>query len=184
MADPYTFLDDRLRAVLFEGRGTDGALGADAQDVAIPAGRFRVEVDQAPLTSQGYPGERFDRALRWEWEETDLYPRNPCDSDQLVAARLTVTHGVVYGDALARWLQLATGETEAVARTRPKVRLLDDARRICAALESPALVRDGTEVDPIPVGCEREGNAVVTDLGGGRMVATSVYLFTFRTSLR
>lgn len=183
MAAPYVFLHQRLVDILINGRGATGLLGTEAQERSIAAGYFRTEFQQSPLTSPGYAKEYFDRALRIEWSaELDDLDRNPCDAEQILSARITIAHGVVFGDAAQPFLQPTTPSTPAVAILQPQQRALSDARLVRRALECPDLLRDGTETDPVPIGCEREGSATLQELGGGKLLVTSAFVLTYRAS--
>lgn len=185
MANPYTWLRDRIGAVVVDGRGADGSLGAEAQARAIPVGRFRRAAENAPLRDASYPPEAFDRAVQLDWlDDGDLEGvNNPLNLNQLLTARLSITHGVVYGPALASWAMLLAGEVAADAVRGAKERALNDAERIKIALHwGNGLLRDGTETDPVPVACVRTGATSLVDLGNGRLVVTSIYELTFRTT--
>jgi hypothetical protein len=184
VADPYVFLQQRLLDILLNGRGVDGALGAAAQARAVAVGHFRAEFQQAPLGDAAYPKERFDRALRVQWlaETDEASNRNALDLEQILSARVTVSHGVIYGEASGRFFYPLGVEDPAAALLTPQQRALADARLVRRALEWPDLLRDGTETDPVPIGCEREGGTNLQELGGGKLLASSVYLLTYRTS--
>lgn len=179
MADAYQALDDRVRAILFEGRGADGALGVDALQKSIPAARYRAERDGCPLTDPSYQAEYFDRAVRLEWAG-DQGDTNPLDNAHVLEARLLVHVGIAAGPALAPWVYPAGLEDAEAAVLRPYPRGMNAVRRIVRALECPDLVRDGTEVDPVPIGITREGATTSSNLGGGRMVFTTAFLFLYR----
>jgi len=177
VADPYVTLDARVRAILFEARGADGALGADALALHVPAGRYRTERDQCPLTDPSYEAEYFDGAVRLEWG-AESGENNPLDNVQIKTARLLVHLGVAGSQAMAPWVfPLSDG---ASATLRPYPRGMGKCRRITDALECPDLVRDGTEVDPVPIGITAAGDTTPTNLGGGRMVFTTPYDFLYR----
>jgi len=185
MTTPHVWLRDRVLAVLVDGRGADGAFGAEAQARAIAVGRFRRAADNAPLADPSYPPEAFDRAVQLDWlEGEDLDGmQNPLDLDQLLSARFSLTHGCVYGPALAPWAMLYGSEVAADAVRAARERALDDAQRIKTALHwVHGLLRDGTETDPVPIACVRQGATTFQDLRDGRLVATSFYALTFRTT--
>lgn len=181
MADPYVTLDARVRAILFDARGADGALGTDAQAMSIPDGRYRAEHDQCPLTDPSYESEYFDGAVRLEWgaaTRAEEGGSNPLDNVQLWESKLLVHLGVAGSQAMAPWVFPLTDGASATLRPYP--RGMGKCRRITDALECPDLVRDGTEVDPVPIGITAEGDTAATNLGGGRMMFTTAYSFLYR----
>ncbi len=79
--DYLSEIDARLRAVLFDGRGVDGALGPEAQSRAIVAGTFRPVAENASLADSSYPAEQFDRAISVRFSEVvDDVVNNPYSS--------------------------------------------------------------------------------------------------------
>ncbi|MDB4930533.1 MAG: hypothetical protein JWM10_3017 [Myxococcaceae bacterium] len=185
MSNPFVWLRERVLAVLVDGRGADGALGAEPQARAIAVGRFRRAAKNAPLRDPSYPAEAFDRAVQLDWlDDGDADGvQNSLDLTQYVTARFSLTHGVVYGPALAGWAMLYGTEVAADAVVGAKERAFNDAERMKVPLHYlNGLLRDGTETDPIPVACVRQGATSTVDLGGGRLLATSIYELQFRTT--
>ena len=181
MSDLYAHLRDRLTAIVVDGRGADGSLGAEAQARSIPAGRFRRASQNLPLRDPNYPGGAFDRAVRVDWlAESDDTPNNPVNHPHFYVARVSVSHGVLYGPALAGATALASGESASVAVADYQERALSDARRIRRALACNALIRDAADTVSCPIGCFRDGETTLDDLGGGRLVVSSGLVFRYR----
>ena len=63
MTSAYATLEARLYDIMVNGRGVNGALGADALAKSIPVGRFRAARQNAPLRDTTYPSVDFDRAV-------------------------------------------------------------------------------------------------------------------------
>lgn len=185
MSDIYGTLRGRALAIVTGARGHDGSLGPDAQEKSIPALRFRDAVAGAPLRDPTYPSESFDRAVRLDWlaEVDSEGVNNPLDGPQIMDARVTVTHGVTYGAALAAFVATAGSEVGADVVLLAQERALRDARRIKRALACPGLIRDSADdaAGIVPIACVREGSTTLETLGGGRMLAVTVYQYTFQT---
>lgn len=183
MSNPYLALRDRLLAIVVDARGADGSLGADALAKHIPAGRFRRAHQGAPLRDAAYPAGAFDRAVRVDWlSEADDGANNPLDDPHFYAARVSVTHAVVYGAALPAAVSPAAGETRATVALQPQERALMDARRIRRALGCPDLLRASGDTDPVPLSCVREGDTILEDLGNGRMLAVTAYTLRWQSN--
>ena len=71
----------------------------------------------------------------------------PLDGPHFYAARVSVTHALLYGTALSAALSTATGETAATVALQPQERALMDARRIRRALGCPDLLRAAGDTD-------------------------------------
>lgn len=171
--DYLSEVESRIRAVLFEGRGTDGSLGADAQARSIAAGVFRPAAEASPLTDPAYPGEQFDRAVSLRFTAVvDDTTNNPYSSPQWERVTMNVNVGYQYGAASTAFVDPQGAETQAVQKFRPDRRGINDSRRIKQALEFNDL--RGLDTDPIMVRCERTtGDGA--DLGGGRYVMTTTF---------
>jgi len=159
VSNPYLALRNRLLAIVCDARGADGSLGADALAKSIPLGRFRRAQDGAPLRDPAYPAGALDRAVRVDWlsEADDEGGNNPLQAPHFYAARISVTHALLYGTALSAALSVASGETAATVALQPQERALMDARRIRRALAFPELrekgvgkaLCDGLHVSPL-----------------------------------
>ena len=183
MSNPYLTLRDRLLAIVCDARGADGSLGSDAQAKSIPVGRFRRAQDGSSLRDPSYPAGAFDRAVRVDWlSEADDGSNNPLDGPHFYAARVSVTHAILYGSALSAAVSTATGETAATVALQPQERALMDARRIRRALACPDLLRASGDTDPVPLACVREGETTLEDLGNGRMLAVSMYTLRWQSN--
>lgn len=177
MSNAFLTMESRLYAILCDGRGADGTLGPDALAKSIPAGRFRRAKDSSPLGDPTYPPDLFDRAVRVEWlaDADEPSPNNPMDDPQHRLASVAISHGVLYGTALAAFLALTGAEVASTVVLQPKPRALNDAMRAQRALACPSLLRGGTALDPQPLACVREGATTLEDLGEGRMLAVTNY---------
>ena len=91
------WLPHRALAIVCTGRGTDGSLGAVAQNRAIASGRFRASPSNAPLESLGM--ESLDRAVRLAPMSTEDTPgpNNELSSAQLRTVRVALDVGYVRG---------------------------------------------------------------------------------------
>jgi hypothetical protein len=178
----YATLEARLYDIMVNGRGVNGALGADALAKSIPVGRFRAARFNAPLRDTTYPSVDFDRAVFVEWlaDADDPTINNPIDNPQHREARVAVCNAVTYGTAVTDFLVLAGTEVAATVIDQPRQRALNDSARIQRALGNPDLLRGGTPLDPAPLACVREGGTTLEDLGSGRMLATTVYALRYQ----
>lgn len=171
--DYLSEVEARIRAVLLEGRGTDGTLGPAAQARAIGAGTFRAAAENAALTDPSYPGEQFDRAISTRFADTtDDIVNNPYSSPQWERITLEISVGYQYGAASTAFIDPQGNETAAVQRYRADRRGVGDSRRIKQALEFNDL--RGLDTNPIMVNCTRVRGAG-TDLGGGRYVMVNTF---------
>lgn len=180
MSNPYLALRTRVEDILFNGRGADGSLGADAQNKSIPVGRFRTSVDNAPV--RGVPSSWTDRAVRLDWRSMgyDGLVPNPLDGPQIKVARVLVSHAVVYGADNAGQVVAASGETPATVVLQSQERALMDADRIIRALQCPSLIRDTADTNPVPLACTMDGECVLDDGGDGRMYASSQFVLRYQ----
>lgn len=182
MTSAYATLEGRLYDIMVNGRGANGALGADALAKSIPVGRFRQARMNAPLRDATYPSVDFDRAVFVEWlaDADDPTINNPIDSPQHREARVAICNAVTYGNAVTDFLVLTGSEVASTVIDQPRQRALNDSARIQRALGNPDLLRGGTLLDPAPLACVREGGTTIEDLGGGRMLATTVYALRYQ----
>lgn len=177
--DYLSEVEARIRAILFDGRGTDGALGPEAQARAIAAGTFRPAADNAALSDSSYPGEQFDRAVSTRFAAvTDDVVNNPYSSPQWERLTLEITVGYQYGQASTAFVDPQGNETAAVQRYRPDRRGIGDSRRIKQALEFNDL--RGLDTDPVMVMCLR-GDARGVDLGGGRYLTVNTFALVLQS---
>lgn len=183
MASAFDPVKARLVAVVCGGRGADGSLGVDAQARSIPAGRFRKGLRNTPLRDPGYPKAGFDRATRWTWvddgDEQDPNYEGDSPERHVTRVRLEVGYLTAKGDEHVVKLAGGTGETAAGALADPEARAMTDARRIKRALAWHELVQGGG-LDPDIRGVHREGATTTEDLGGGRLVSTTVFVLLLR----
>jgi len=183
MTTAFETLRQRIFDIIVSGRGADSSLGPDALQKSIPTGRFRASTDRSPLQDPSYPATTFDRAVHLEWvSDEDDADNNPLTSPQFMLARITISHGIYYGTGVSAFLSAATGETRATVALTPQERGLNDALRIKRALACPDLLRGGTTIDPVPLGCTREGATSLVDLGGGRLLVVTQYALRYQTS--
>lgn len=177
--DYLSEVEARINAILFDGRGVNGALGPDAQARAIAAGTFRRAAEFAALSDPSYPGEQFDRAasLRVTAVVDDVV-NNPYSSPQWERVTLEISVGYQYGAASTDFLDPQGNETAAVQKYRADRRAIGDSRRIKQALEFNDL--RGLDTDPVMVMCTRaEGRG--TDLGGGKYVMTNTFALVLQS---
>lgn len=196
MATLFEPLTDRILAVVCDGRGSDGALGAEALTRHIPAGRFRRVAGEGkawrsnrlddPLRSPQYPLESFDRAVQVRWlDDTDENGAgNPYELPQECRATFALEIGLVYHEQAARFVRESGSETEteAVEPLALRARGLNDQRRVKRALELNELVRAAGD-DPVINGIVREGKAAIEDLGKGRALAVATFTLHYELDL-
>lgn len=170
----------RLDAILAQGRGADGSLGAGAQLRAIPAGAFRPSPQGAPLTEARVSTEAWDRAYSmWALSlGVGPYDNRTRQSSQLREVRVALDVGYLYGDT-ATFIHAWPGSTESPTAVVYQVtqRALGDAERISRALCFADLYQDASD-DPVLVAISRDGDSVVTDLGAGRITVRTIYRVT------
>lgn len=182
MTSAFATLEGRLYDIMVNGRGANGSLGSDAQAKSIPVGRFRQARMNAPLRDTTYPSVDFDRAVFVEWlaDADDPTINNPIDNPQHRVARVAICNAVTYGNAVTDFLVLSGTESAATVIDQPRQRALNDSARLQRALGNPDLLRGGTVLDPVPLACVREGGTTIEDMGGGRMLATTVYALRYQ----
>ena len=172
MSDLLSAIETRLDAILADGRGVDGALGAAAQARAITAGTFRRQADNAALDDPSFPAEAFDRGytLRFTSAAPEPATNNPFQTPQFSRIALVITVGYLYGAALPALVDAQGSETQAASVYRADRRALSDGWRIERALVFPDL--RGLDTDPVMVVCSRV-STTWQDLGGGRSLGVT-----------
>lgn len=170
--DYLSAVEARLDAILADGRGVDGSLGADAQARAITAGTFRRQSDNAALDDPSFPAESFDRAYVLRFVEAAPTPstNNPFQSPQFQRITLVVSVGYFSAAAQQAIVDNRGTETQAGAIYRADRRAQSDGWRIERALVFPDL--RGLDTDPVMVECSRRGTSW-QDLGGGRSLGVT-----------
>ncbi len=176
-------VQQRLTAIVAEGRGVDGSLGADAMARSIPAGTFRVTPGNGPIDDTNLPPERYDRAFFWRWDSAfdDPTNNNPIQTVLIEAYRVTLAVGYYTGlraDDLAKPITGTDSASTMVEQAR--YRALSDARRLKVALEYPDLYRSVSD-DPSIVGVRRE-TSVISDRGNGRLVCETSLVVTIQSN--
>lgn len=176
MATLLSAVEARLDAVLAQGRGADGSLGADAQARAIAANQFRKAPEGAPLRDPEVPGESFDRGYSWEWRSIGDEPttNNPLHVPQFRRCLVDLTVGYAFGANASGFVRTLGSETGTAGVRRARQRALEDGERIARALVFPDLTRGGT--DPVIVGVLRESATVSEAIGPGRVVSVTTYV--------
>ena len=175
----------RVDAILSQGRGADGALGAQAQVRSIPAGVFRPPPNNAPLGDATLGTESYDRAYRREELsiEDDPYANNTLSSSQLRVMRVALDVGYVYGEA-STFIRTWPGTTESASAVvwEARQRAISDAERIKRALCFQPLYQAAGD-DPAIVVITRSGATEINDLGAGRLVARTVFSVTLQLNV-
>lgn len=180
MSDYLSAVESRLDAILAQGRGTDGALGPEAQARAIAAGTFRKQADNAALDDPSFPPEAFDRGyvLRFVGLADAPGPNNPYQSPQFRTVTLRVIVGYLYGAALPALVDAQGTETQGTAIYRADRRAISDGLRIDRALRFPPL--RGLDTDPVMVECRRLSTEW-QDLTGGRSLGTTTFALVLQS---
>lgn len=175
----------RTDAILAQGRGADGSLGAGAQLRSIPSGVFRPTPNNAPLTDDRLGSESVDRAYRREVMDigSGPYARNTLASSQLRLARIAFEVGYVYGQASA-FVRVWPGTTESASTSvwEARERAISDAERIERAMTFAGLYQESGD-DPMIVYLMRDGTTDLLDLGAGRLIARTVYVVTLEENV-
>lgn len=178
-------LMSRVVAIVAQGRGSNGALGAEAQVRSIPAGAFRTTPNGAPMTETRITTEAWDRAFSmWALSiGVGSYDNRTRQSSQFREVRLAVDVGYVYGENSA-FVHVWPGSTESAATVVYQVtqRAIGNAERISRALCFIDLYQDISD-DPIIVAISRDGDSVVTDLGAGRLLCRTIYRVTLELNV-
>lgn len=128
-------VQDRLVAVLAQGRGASGTISPDATPRAIPSGYFRYT--RAPLTDVGLSVSAFDRglSLRWVASRDGIPPNSPLYSFEEQEFGVEVCVGYLVGDAQTPAVhKLTASESATDAVQLARMRALSDARMIERAL--------------------------------------------------
>lgn len=180
-------LRERIYAVLCEGRGADGSLGALAEARSIESGTYarstRVQGFEGAraLRDPSYPLKDFDRAVAVEWDSTEDEAGAPNERDgaalRVLSLRLTV--GYMLGTGQARRARVQSPETQVEAVAQADERALEDADEMRLALALSDLV-GGDGLSPSIVGAlTRVGPSVNRLLPtGDRLVCESRYELT------
>ena len=176
MAQRLDGVETRLSAILLTGRGVDGSLGADAQAVAIPSGKYRRRDRPSTLRDRAYPPELFDRTVDYVWREsadesdgggaTGEYA-----SPSLRRYRLDLQVGYLWGESWLTYLRVTAPETAATAATYPHRRQANDAEEIRLACCFPGLFQVAGD-SPFIVGITPAGARTYEDVGPGRRLTT------------
>jgi hypothetical protein len=184
VTQPLDAASTRLVAILTQGRGADGSLGAEAQTCSIPADRFRLSQSNAPLRDGSQNRGALDRAIRLEWSsiEDAGAPDNELDSVQLrwLHLSLQVAYVQAQGD-VAAFAKTIGSETAAAVIQDARKRALSDAERIRKAVTSPFLFPYGS-TDPVLLSCDREAPTTLEDLGDGIVIATTPYRVLYQAN--
>lgn len=178
MSQRLDTVETRLDAILLSGRGADGTLGADAQAVAIPSGKYRRRARPTSMQDRAYPPEEFDRTLDYVWlqsaDESDGGgATNEYASPSLRRYRLDLQVGYLWGESWITYIRhrSATGETQLHAATYPYPRQANDAEEIRLAVAFPGLFQVSGD-SPFIVGITPAGARTFTDVGPGRRLTT------------
>lgn len=146
----------RIDEILFEGRGSDGALGDEAQTLAIPAEQFVRCV--SPLRDVREPSHAPHRALWRAWQAFNTSPErvNSRDPNVLADYALTIETQYVAANGLGGFVRAAGSEDKDESATDPSVAAMSDAMRIRAAITLPALYQQSGDnpaiIDLSPLG--------------------------------
>lgn len=172
-----TGLRSRIDAILSEGRGVDGSLGAQAQIRAIPAGAFRGTPDNCPLTDAQLGAESVDRAYAVTFlsSSDDPLTNRVLSSAQVRTVVVVLDVGYVYGQ-LAAFVHPWPGSTESASTVvwQASQRAISDAERIKRALCFFGLYQHSGD-DPAIVSIARNGASQVVDLGAGRLSCRTLF---------
>lgn len=171
MTDALAQIDDRLAAVLFDGRGADLSLGALAARESIAPRTFR-RVYQ-PLDDPRLDGSMFDRGAWLKWTSSDEAPRNVLDPDRVETHALELQIGYIHGAALGSLAHVTPDETQADAVKHSRRRAHADATKIVGALACGDLFQGGmTGVEILSV---TRVSLAVDELADGRVLARSTF---------
>lgn len=176
MAQRLDGVETRLSAILLTGRGVDGSLGADAQAVAIPSGKYRRRDRPSTLRDRAYPPELFDRTVDYVWRESADESdgggaTNEYASPTLRRYALDVVVGYLWGESWLTYLRVTAPETAATAATYPHRRQANDGEELRLALCFPGLYQDAAD-SPFIVGITPAGPRTYEDVGPGRRLTT------------
>lgn len=174
-------LEARIIDVVCNAYGS--ALSAAAQALAIPAGRFRLLPGLGVLRDEGISTEAFDRGVEIEWLGAADWPEpgNSQDATAIRRARFRLHVGYLFGkETPTSMIHLASGtsETAAVALKYARRRALSDAETIATALGFPEIATGGS-LNPAIVECYRDGETVIDQLSGGRIVSVTPFMMLF-----
>ena len=181
----FDALEDRITAIVCQGRGIDGSLGTDAQSRAIAAGYLRKPQTDASVRDVAVPAEEFDRFASIEWLAVGDEPEvsNEYDTPQIVSLRCNLLVGYVAATALSGFAHVHGSETAANAVAHWRRRALGDAQRIKHALCFHGLA-GGTLTDGIDwIACRRDGTSALEELGDGRALCATPLVITAQYTL-
>lgn len=172
MAQLFDDVEDRIHAVLCQGRGASG-MSSDAAARSVTSGHFRRPQTDASVRDPAYPAEEFDRAVQIEWLAVgDVNEAsNEYDGVAIRVARCNLLVGYFAAPALSGLARIIGSETAAGAVTHWRRRALGDAERIKRAL-CFAEIAAGTLASTVEwVGCTRDGETTLEDIGEGRALS-------------
>lgn len=184
MAQLFDDIEDRIHAVLCQGRGTSGMSG-DAAARALTAAQFRRPTTDASVRDPAYPEEEFDRAVQIEWLAVGDVNEASNEYDGVAnrVARCNILVGYFAAPSLSGLACILGSETAAGAVTHWRRRAMGDAERIKRALcfsEIPS----GTLASTVEwIGCVREGETTLEELGEGRALSITTYRINFEYPL-
>lgn len=172
--DFFTPIENRLQAILADGRGVDGSLGAEAQARAIVAGTFRRPSDNSDLADPNQPPETFDRGfvIRFRNIMSEPGTANPYNMPQFHRVDVAVSVGYLYSAGVANAVNPKGTETANGAAVRPDRRALSDGRRIERAIRFGPL--RGSDTNPSMIAAFDFATAW-QDLGGGRSLGVTTF---------
>lgn len=173
--------DTRIRSILFEGRGSTTGFTTEAQNAALPMGRF-FEFDQDySIDDPQCAVSACDRRVQLDWDAVeDLAPGvlNEQDTFAVENYTLIVSNCVIYGPDTASHVKPYGSEDKATIKRfqAAKRRVLGDAKEINRALSFKELYQGGT--DPAILLIRRVGASQVQRIsgsGGYRLIAATTY---------
>lgn len=160
MSHRLTQATARFAAILFEGRGADGSIGAEAAACSIPSGQFRRSF--APLRDAAEPTAVLHRGVYLWWAQSLPKPESTNARNQKILSEhtLRVEVGYLMGTAGEGFVHPAPATTESASTSvrEPSLIANSDASRIAAALEWPELYQDSSD-DPAIVDVQLIGIA-------------------------
>ena len=181
----FDALEDRIHAVVCQGRGIDGSLGADAQSRAITAAYLRRPQTDASVRDVAVPAEEFDRSVSIEWLAVGDEPEvaNEYDTPQIVSLRCNLLVGYVAATALSGFAHIHGSETAANAVAHWRRRALGDAQRVKHALCFLALSGGALTGGVEWIACRRDGTSTLEELGDGRALCATPLVITAQYTL-
>jgi hypothetical protein len=172
VAQLFDDVEDRVHAVVCQGRGTSG-MSAEALARAITTAQFRRPTTDASVRDPAYPAEEFDRAVQIEWLAVgDVNEAsNEYDGTAIRVARCNVLVGYFAAPALSALARILGSETAAGAVTHWRRRALGDAERIKRALCFAEIAAGSLASTVEWIGCTRDGETTLEELGEGRALS-------------